>query len=378
MFIKEDTNRVLLPWETLDALIHGVSSIDLTSMPTADRMEAENFVLHYGYDLQIQQDANEVRKIMDEAVRFIETLFLNNPTLNWEEEGEPSSPCTSIPPSVIASGDVRDLILAASDPDNPDRIWSCAILKVMHTIAHIQNGPLYRYFEEARAQILSEFDAILTPLSDDSVLLGKAGGRMMKIFGFETKDQKTRESILVKLLCKREHVAEAIWDLIGVRIITFTPADALLALNILREYKVLVFPNIIPSRSRNNLLDPDRFRREYTRLATDLSQDRIGMETFEQLVQQIDASFQEPREFSEQNPSSSQEYRSLHTTCRKLIRVKSPGQTGEYRFFFPYEIQILDKANYLESKEGQSAHSTYKKRQLAAARRRVLGTLLLR
>lgn len=377
MFIAEDASHTKLPWETLEALIKGISSIDLTGMPTTDRMEAYNFILHYGYDLRIEEDAAEVRGIMEEAVRVIESLFLTHPGLDWEQENEPPSPCREIPAHVIESGDPLDLILTAAQSDHLDRPWACAILKVMHTIAHIQNGPLYRYFEEARKQILSEFQDILTPYGEDgSVLLGKTGAQTLKLYGFETKDQKTRESILVKLLCKKEHVAEAIWDLIGVRLITDTPAEAVQAINILREQKVIVFPNIIPSRSRNSLIDFARYREAYERAQADLTAGRTDMDAFQEVISHIEAAPAVNQDFNLHNPMSSGDYRSIHITCRKLVRLKEPGLVGENRFFFPYEIQILDKDSYLQSKEGSSSHSAYKKKQLATARRRVLGLLL--
>ena len=56
--------------------------------------------------------------------------------------------------------------------------------------------------------------------------------------------------------------------------------------------------------------------------------------------------------------------------------MKSAGSFAETRFAFPYEVQILDKASYLDSKVGHGAHASYKQRQLFAARRRVLGRLL--
>jgi uncharacterized protein (TIGR04562 family) len=380
MFITDDNTTLSahLPWETLEALVRGISSIDLTAMPMGDREEAYQFVLQYGYDMAHPQDAEEVRHLLLQAVRFIETLLLTHPEWDWAACGEPPAPALQIPEALLARGDVLDLILIASQGPAPDRHWACAILKVMHTLAHIQNGPLWRYFDQARHQILSAFDQILTPLGqDDGVLLGKlGGGRTLELFGFETKDEKTRESILVKLLCKKEHVAEAIWDLVGVRLITHTPAEALLAINILRLHKVIVFPNIIPSRSRNNLIDLDRYRTAYQQVSQELAAGRLTPEAFEERIRNLDVLPSTYQDFTAHNPSSSQLYRSIHITCRQLIRLKTPGTGGETRFFFPYEIQVLDKASYLESKEGDSAHSVYKRKQLATARRRVLGLLL--
>ena len=47
-----------------------------------------------------------------------------------------------------------------------------------------------------------------------------------------------------------------------------------------------------------------------------------------------------------------------------------------YRFFFPYEVQIVDIETHRNNRTGSSSHNTYKQRQLIAARQRVLGGLL--
>lgn len=378
MFITDDATYTALPWDTLEAMIQGTSSIDLKSMPMQTREEAYQFVLRYGYDLDNESDALEVQEILLQAIQFIENYLLQNPEIDWQAVGEATTSTSKIPAHLTQTLDILDLIMISSTAHDSDRHWACAILKVVHTIAHIQNGPYWHQFEEARKQILSAFDDILTPLGEENgVLLGKIGGSLLELWGFETKDQKSRESILVKLLCKKEHVAESIWDLIGVRLITQTPADALLAVNILREQKVLVFPNIIPSRSRNTLLDLDKFRHAYEAAFQSLERGKLSQDEFDDLIHHLDVMpFVDPNdEFRHaHNPSTSKAYRSLHITSRQLIRAQTA--YGEQRFFFPYEIQILDKASFLESKLGNSAHSLYKQKQMIAARRRVLGLLL--
>lgn len=377
MYITEDATFTALPWETLEAVIRGTSSIDLTAMPLLNREEAYQFVLKYGYDLDNPSDALEVQDMLLQSIQFIEAFLLKNPTINWVEAGEAPSPRLEIPKHLTQTLDLLDLLLLTSQERGEDRHWACALLKVMHTMAHIQNGPYWHQFEAARNQILSAFEDILTPLGQESgVLLGKIGGSTLELWGFETKDQKSRESLLVKLLCKKEHVAEAVWDLIGVRLITNTPAEALLAVNILREQKVLVFPNIIPSRSRNTLIDLDHYKTAYESAFKDLQAGQLTPEAFDELIRHLDVLPSSYQDFTAHNPSSSDQYHSIHITTRQLIRVKTP--QGEQRFFFPYELQILDKNSYLESKQGNSAHIQYKKRKMIAARRRVLGLLLKR
>ncbi|HEY9745605.1 MAG TPA: TIGR04552 family protein [Oculatellaceae cyanobacterium] len=364
-----------LPWETLSAMIQGKSSIDLTAMPVYSRDEAYALVYNYGFDLNLPEDAAEVEGLFIEAMNFIEHRFLT-PAIDWEGLGEPPSPAEKIPLAVTESRNVLDLIMLASQRDNPLRPWACALLKVMHTLVYIRNSPLYKYHAQASETILSRFREILYPEEDGTVTLQGLQGRFLKLYAFEAKHHKPRESILIKLLCKKENVAENVWDLVGVRMVTFHPAEAILAVDILREQKIILFPNIIPSRSRNTLIDFEHFRELYEK---QLKAFRLGEVTLEEMQEIFKTNeFNIPQSVPvNQNPLSSPQYRSLHITCRQLLRVKPDSTLAETRFAFPYEIQIFDKESYLESKIGLGAHASYKQRQLFAARRRVLGSLLI-
>jgi uncharacterized protein (TIGR04562 family) len=363
-----------LPWETLSAMIQGKSSIDLTAMPIRNRDEAFNLVYNYGFDLNLPEDRSEMEGYFIEAVNFIEHRFLS-PAIDWASHGEPPSPADKIPLEVTQSRDVLELIMLAGQKNHPYRSWACALLKVIHTLVYIQNSPLYKHHAQASETILARFREVLLPEADGTVVLQGVEGRQLKLYGFEAKHHKPRESILIKLLCKKENVAENVWDLVGVRLITFHPAEAILAVDILREQKVILFPNVIPSRSRNTLIDFVHFRELYETRLSEFKQGLCDVQAVKNLFSTDE--FLIPQEtHNNQNPLSSPHYRSLHITCRQLLRVKQPDGLTETRFAFPYEVQILDKAGFLESRVGHGAHANYKQRQLFAARRRVLGPLL--
>ncbi len=369
-----DPFGVEMPWEVLGAMIQGKSSIDLTSLPVYSREEAKELIYNYGFDLELPEDQAEMEAYFIEAVNFIEHRFLTR-SLNWVELGEPVIHAEKIPLSVTSGRDVVELLMTASQKEHPNRSWACALLKVIHTLVYIQNSPLYKYHAQASETILARFREVLIPQSDGTVMLKGQHGRELRLYAFEAKHHKPRESILLKLLCKKENVAENVWDLVGVRLVTFHPAEALLAVDILREQKVILFPNVIPSRSRNTLLDFSHFKELYEQ---ELAEYKLGHRTVEDMFKlfETDQYILPEENLQNQNPLSSPQYRSLHITCRQLLRVKAGSSLAETRFAFPYEVQILDRANYLESKIGHGAHASYKQRQLLAARRRVLGPLL--
>jgi uncharacterized protein (TIGR04562 family) len=107
------------------------------------------------------------------------------------------------------------------------------------------------------------------------------------------------------------------------------------------------------------------------------------------------------------NRFSSEHYRAIQFTCRQLIKIKNPlsehirnlksltrgADLGpeltsaiervdqKYiqrvtRFFYPYEVQVMDHESFVENEKGRSAHAHYKLAQQNAAMNRVMGALV--
>ncbi len=374
MFLVNQPYGLEIPWETLEGMLKGISAIDMNHVGHTSIEEAEQFILNYGYDYHDPADRDELTRIKAEAISFIQRRFLDA-DIDWQALGEETLDL-AIPPCITQNDDIRKLLLLASQGASIEQRWACAVLKVMHIISHINNAILYRYFEAAKSQILSRYQKVLSYTDSGELLLGSSEDVQLALAGFEIKDEKSRDSILMKLLCKRENVAEEVFDMIGVRIITHTSAEAILAVEILRRAKILLFPNIIPSRSRNSLMDVDDFKIQYDEALEKYQWGETRLEDTLQAISQI-TSDTPPETFNPQNASTLESYRSMHLTQRQLIRVRMDGTEEETRFFFPYELQIVDEANYLQNSAGSSAHSLYKQKQLVQARRRVLGPLFI-
>jgi uncharacterized protein (TIGR04562 family) len=130
------------------------------------------------------------------------------------------------------------------------------------------------------------------------------------------------------------------------------------------------------------------------------SEEESDLEFFRQMAFRPPGEAQLLEERLSANPFSSPQFCSIQFTCRRLVKVPHPAstllnqlrrQTGDLelghelerhypkqlRFTFPFEIQITDWENYVSSHEGESSHINYKRRQLKAARKRVLGGVLL-
>ena len=389
-------------WPIMHVLIGGRSSIDLPEIQIASREEATAFIRSYGYDPDKTYDACLMHATICESIGFIEHWLMPK---EWKKGIQP-------PSEVLLCSDPRDLLVWACDrrPEvSQRRIWSCAVLRVMHTIAHIEGAFRYSDIDIARDEILSRFQAIVAYDERGDTWI-QHGDHRLQVHKLDWKTQKSRESVLLKLLHKRANVAETIYDMLGLRIVTETQSDAMQVVKILYRSHVVSFPNAIPSRSRNSLLDVDTFRERLDQLRGELMTGKI---TEEQFSSKLDSLEVPPPVESKENLHSGNEYRAIQMTCRQLIRTPRPltvlrkslqaemdaaatssesqrnieelvavlrniaKLSGDDEFsFFPYEIQVMDKKSWEINTVGKASHSRYKKSQLKAARRRVLNEIL--
>lgn len=394
--------------DVLDVIISGRSAIDASEgFELQDLDEVNRFVSGYGYDLDNPIERAEVHGNFHEALNFVRKNFL--------QPENPGGLKLEIPRRLLEIADIRDLFLMASlrlpgqSNDSPGRIlqaWGCSILKVMHTIAHIDKDLRVPYFGDIQKQIFDRFYKVIHRDADEALYLGDRDDdpQRVNLVAFETKPKKSRESTILKLLHKPENVAEDIFDRVGIRFVTESLLGALRVVKYLRDKMIIMPPNVKPSRSRNTLMDLDPFRAE---LAASLSSAERGEIGEDQLVERLSHHTRTPS-VNPDNPHSSEFYRSLQFTGRQLIKLKVPlfddlrelkaAAKGkdlpedllrivdridaskylqrEIRFFYPYEVQIMDRQSAEENEKGRSAHSEYKKAQLQTALRRVMGSLV--
>jgi uncharacterized protein (TIGR04562 family) len=278
----------------------------------------------------------------------------------------------------------------------------------MHTIAHIDKDLRSSYFSDIQRQIFDRFYKVIHRDSDGRLYLGERDDDPFRVdlVSFQTKPKKSRDSIILKLLHKPENVAEDIFDRAGIRFITKSRLDALRVVKYLKDKMIIIPPNIKPSRSRNTLIDVTNFRSQ----VEDLVNRAINGEITEaQLCEALEHAAYPPA-VNPENPHTSEFYRAIQFTCRQLIKLKNPLYDNlrdiktlakneatknnsmeelqraidridlkyvqrEIRFFYPFEVQVMDEKSAEDNEKGRSAHSEYKKAQVQTALRRVMGSL---
>jgi uncharacterized protein (TIGR04562 family) len=403
-------------WEVLDVIISGRSSIDSPNgFQTANRDEATRFIESYGYDSEDPIQGAEILGNFHEALNFVRKNFL--------QPDNPNGLKLEIPRKILELTDARDLLLMASSQypgqttdtaSQQLRSWACCLLKVMHTIAHIDKDLRSPHFADIQKQIFDRFYKFVFRDDEGQLFLGENVTDPMRIelVAFETKPKKARDSIILKLLHKPENVAEDIFDRVGIRFITKSRLGALRVVKYLKEKMIVMPPNIKPSRSRNTLVDLDFFRAEMQEVLMKVARSDVGFTDEKDIVDALEKAAQPPR-VNPDNPHSSEFYRSIQFTGRQLIKMTNPlydelkelksltrkstetpdserfqkvekiveridlrNLQREVRFFYPFEVQVVDELSNEENEKGRSAHSEYKRAQVQTALRRVMGSLV--
>lgn len=372
---------------SLKLILSGESSLDSDFFigPFESKEDSYKFFKSYGFDLSDPIESSEIFGIFQESMQFIKRYFLLG--------GNPEGLDLTIPNIFYTLTDVADLSLIASNKyeeavSQEEVLWSSIISKVMHTILHTDKDLRYHYFTTIQTQIFDRFYKYLQRDEDDKLYLNFESDDNERIYlhDFETKSNKTRESTIIKLLHKKDNVAEELFDRIGVRFITNKKSDIIRVINFLRSNYVIITNNLKPSRTVNTMFDSDK-------LTTDI--DFEDANTYSLLS-----------ESSNDNEHTLKDYKAIHLTSRQLIKYQNPflkelnsirklaskeedsklanrilsldtkDVAQSIRFFYPFEVQITDLESHEMNTEGEASHKEYKNSQLKSAMRRLFAPLI--
>lgn len=400
-------HKYMFDWDILDVVVGGKSALDTKNFlgPMSSIEQVNQFLKGYGLDPNDHVTKAELFGNFQEALQFIKRYFL--------KEGNPDGLDLKLPNSLLMISDISQLFLMATD-DSPgkkeDKLWAEVILKVMHTIMHADKDLRSNYFNIVQQQIFDRFYKYIFRGEQDKLYIGiKGTDKVVSLIDFETKSKKTRESVIIKLLHKAENVAEELFDRVGVRFVTNSRFDTLRVIRFLVEQNIVIPHNNKPSRAINTMIDLHRFKEAHQRVLKMAIRNNLSEERFlgamERAIQDCDLS----KEGSgERNKFTSKSYQSIQFTCRQLIEYKNPF-LGEFndlrriakklnpeenelarrvlsmdislvardiRFFYPYEIQIVDQTAFVENSQGDASHQEYKRQQVLSAMKRVFKSMI--
>ncbi|MFK8137012.1 MAG: TIGR04552 family protein [Bdellovibrionales bacterium] len=353
--------RYHFPKEVFLSILEGHSIVDVPRLNISSIKQAHRFIKAYGYDLDVEPQRAEAWLIYDQAMDMLHSYIL--------EKNE-------VLPEVLLDRDkLEDLghlcVFASTQDGNDLQKWSCRLLRLMHVIAHLENDPFHSFSEEIQAQVLGPIHDLLYTMDSGIVELGDDDCfEVIELEKFEVKQFKSTESAGLKLLAKRSEMALRLMDRIGIRFVTKNLFDSFRVLRFLvREYVISV-PNIVPDQAKNTLYPFNLFYDVMNEV--DKSKTRLEDAEIAQLMRQrLEEEQGQIRYKIKENEFSGVDYRVIKFIARSRIHIKLGDKS--FRFFFPYEIQIMDKDTFDRLQAGPSQHSQYKSRQAQGAKDRVLG-----
>jgi uncharacterized protein (TIGR04562 family) len=397
-------SKYLFEWDLFDVVIGGRSALDSRFFigPMFDNEQVNDFLSGYGFDSNDPIVRAELFGNFQEAVQFIKRYFLI--------EGNPDGLDLKVPNSIFMITDIAELFLMATgnaEVSTEERLWAEIVLKVMHTILHADKDLRSNYFSAIQTQIFDRFYKYIHRDEENNLFLGQPDDpERLPLLDFETKSKKSRESVIIKMLHKVENVAEELFDRIGIRIVTKSRLDTLRVIRYLMMKNVIIPHNIKPSRSMNSMIDTNLFKEKHKAVVRMAIRNNLSEEEFiEALSREVeDCSLVTD---SDRNSHTSKSYQSIQFTCRQLIKYKNPFLNNftelrrmakndsieseinkkilsmdialiakEARFFYPFEVQIMDEKAQYNNSIGDASHEEYKKSQIKSAMKRVFWALL--
>ena len=342
--------------------LEGTSPTSLGQLTLRTVEEANEFLRSYGIDPECPVERLKMEEIHREAVDFLRRLLCPAP--------RSCDATLTLPPEVEDPGNLTRFLIGASTLGlhQPLQAWACAVLRVMHAITYANQLSVGPHTTEIRRQILDRFRSRVHSDESGQLWLGRESDAVA-LCSIQYREEKARDSVILKLLHKPDNLPQSVHDRVGVRLVTPSKREALELLQYIARHHLANVAHLTPGRSRNTLLTEDWL--------------------------------------NSSNPHSSPDFRSLQFTCRQLIRLDNPMYLATrkmrkalqesphpdleaamaeleshavqpyIRFLFPYEIQILDQENELKTLVGESSHSNYRLRQLRAVRHRVFPVALL-
>jgi uncharacterized protein (TIGR04562 family) len=381
-------NLFKFPPEITSVVLGGNVIIDQDGLNIASHELAQDFASSYGFDINLPHQRSQVVKTFEDALTFLETNILEGTNL-------------SIPAKISETQDPLDLLIwASAKPRDEIAEWSCAVLRVMHSLFYIDNNFFLQFMPDIQRQIFERYDRYIISKEDGGFYL--KGNYEVPLVYIDRKESKNRDSMLLKLLYKPENVAETIYDNIGMRIVAEDLLDALLALRFLIDHNVIQAAHIKPSRTRNLMIDITLLEEWIGLLPDAFSLNGLSQLERQEISEKLSQRIGRPSV----NPFSSRDYSALQITVNTLVRLPGPGVPAletiqqrfkerghpevsdqlhipeliqaqeELTFFFVHEIQIMEKTGFHSSRLGPASHSEYKRRQREVVRKRLLKGLL--
>jgi uncharacterized protein (TIGR04552 family) len=324
-------------------LLRGGSVIDWHRLHFTERDEVDRFFRVNELDPTNDDDMRRVADLRELAVEYLERH------LNFH-----------IPEELAGGVPPRDLFLIASQKGKR-RAYACIVLKVMHVLHHLAGRELLTKLPVSGDQLFH--------LVEEKVLrtVEEIKGVGCQVVEFEWS-RKHADSLITKLLAKKESIAADVYDNLRFRMITNNEEQLVFVLRELVQ-RLVPFNYVIPGQSVNDLIKI----RETLALSPALQ--RFLPEITDLAAVAADKKPTVANEFS--GPG----YRVINFVADLPVRIdKYLCRTPDDPLFAEYgtvvfvltEFQIIDARTAENNERGDNSHDKYKERQFTRVKARLM------
>jgi uncharacterized protein (TIGR04552 family) len=316
----------------LRLLLRGESVIDWHRLDFETEADSRRLLALNAFDWDDEHDRLRIATLRNVAYDYLHRIL----KFHVDDEVAATAPFISLP--LMASGKLGNRKQQRS---------ACALLKVMHILHHLDARELRTRLALADAELFQSVEQSVIVIFDQLRAIGAP------VLEFQWS-RKTRDSLLTKMLVKRETSAARVFDRLRFRLIVKQREDLLPTLRTMLR-KLIPFNYVVPGQTANNLID--------LRQLDGIGPSRVTTDE----GRGVDAN-----EFSGAN------FRVINFIADLPVRVDSlvpPDQLDHERgnvVFVLAEFQLIDVGTAKANEEGESSHDAYKTRQHARVRERML------
>jgi uncharacterized protein (TIGR04552 family) len=331
--------------EQVRLLLRGGSVIDWYKLGFGNEDAVRDFLCVNKFDVDNPADEQRIRMLFRLGHEYL------SDDLGYEIADHIWNPDSVLTPFLIASNAI-----------GKEQQQACILLKVLHTINHLQARELRHNLPLPDAEI---FETVEEWVGDRMEKLIDEGLPIAQFTG----GRKTLESTLTKLLSKRRATAAEILDRLRFRIIVNTSTDIPLVLARMIQ-TVLPFNYVIPEESTNDIVNVRRYLNSLASIDSDCMKEL-----------QFDLALEETDPLRRQfNECSAEQFRMLNFVVDLPIRVDHVLERPEYEqlkrlghlVFVTVEFQVFDRQTFdYNEQDSDASHNAYKLRQKDRVRHRL-------
>jgi uncharacterized protein (TIGR04552 family) len=324
-------------------LLRGGSVIDWHRLYFTDRDEVDRFLRVNDLDPRDEDDMRRMAELRELAVEYLERH------LGFQI---PDELAHGVPP--------RDLLLIASQKGRR-RTQACIVLKVMHVMHHLAGRELLTKLPVSADQIFHLVEEKVLRTVEEVKSVG------CHVVEFEWS-RKHADSLITKLLAKKESIAADVYDKLRFRMITNTEEQLVFVLRELVQ-RLVPFNYVIPGQSVNDII---KIRETLERSP--------ALKRFLPDITDL-AAVAADKKPSPLNEFSGPGYRVINFVADLPVRMdKFLGRTPEDPLFAENgtivfvltEFQIIDARTAENNESGENSHEKYKERQSARVKARLM------